>query len=177
MKYSKIEEPKKEFYCYLGLLSTKFALMEANIMKILGLLVVDDYILTSLLFEKNTLHQNIEFLKKVAKHRGHEKKVIDELICLIGNVKAKRNLFVHGVWSTPYELDNEVFIECHEPRLHVETEVQNGFTTTWTNEFKTHKFRLSYIKKLVEDINDIILAEASLIKRLEMFLEENNDWD
>ncbi|MEL1243680.1 hypothetical protein AAEO56_05360 [Flavobacterium sp. DGU11] len=151
--------------------------MESNIMDILGLLIVDDYILTSLIFQGNTLQTNIELLKKVSKHRQFEKNIIDDLIGKIGNIKSKRNLFIHGVWGEPYEFENDILIKCYESRLHIETEVKNGFTTTWTSKQKEHEFRLTYIRKLVIDIDHIILAQDSLINRLDQYLIENNTWE
>lgn len=64
VNYSKTEEPKKEFYFFLGLLSTKFAIMESNLLTILGLLIIDNFVLTSTVLEKNSLAQNIDLLKK-----------------------------------------------------------------------------------------------------------------
>lgn len=169
MKYKDITEPKREFYCYLGLLSTKFAIMESHITTILGLLIIDDFVLTSTLFERNNLQQNIDFLKKISKHRDYEVEIINSIIRSIGNIKDKRNLFIHGIWEEPYEFENDIIIKCLEPRLDHRIETRNGSTFKTTTSHKTHEFRLTYIKKLVRDINDIIIAQEAAIKRLKNF--------
>jgi hypothetical protein len=64
VKYKNTPENKKEVYFYLGLLSTMFSKMEADLLKILGKLITSDFILASTLFERNTLAQNIEMIKK-----------------------------------------------------------------------------------------------------------------
>lgn len=116
-KYSNTDKPKKEFYFYLGLLSTLFARMESNLITILGQLIVDNFVLTSTILERNSLAQNIELLKKINKYRGYEEAAIKNLTDKISNVKSKRNLFIHGIWSDPFELDNDIIILCYEARL------------------------------------------------------------
>jgi hypothetical protein len=168
-RYSKTEESKKEFYFYLGLLSTKFAIMESNLLKMLGLLIVDNFVLTSTILERNSLAQNIELLKKVNNYRGYEENAIKSLTEKIAQIKSKRNLFIHGIWGEPFEYDNDVIISCYEPKLIYDEEINNNgekISKTWTSS-NQHEFRLTYIKKLVENIGDIITAQDYLISKLE----------
>lgn len=95
--YNRVEEYKKEFYFNLGLLSTKFSKMEYKLIQILGLLIVDNFVITNTIFEKNSLAQNLELLKKLNKYRSYEEKYIQNLIANIGRIKKDRNLFIHGM--------------------------------------------------------------------------------
>lgn len=166
-RYSNAEEPKKEFYFYLGLLSTKFAVMESNLLKILGLLIIDNFVLTATILERNSLAQNIELLKKVNKYRGYEENAIKNLIEKIGHIKGKRNLFIHGIWSEPFESNNDVVISCYEPKLLYEEEKEGDkISKLWTSSNK-HEFKLTYIKKLVENIGNIITEQDYLIRKLD----------
>jgi hypothetical protein len=49
LKFHDADESVKEFYFYLGLLSTKFAVLENNMLFLLGRLVADDLFLTNTL--------------------------------------------------------------------------------------------------------------------------------
>lgn len=64
-RYSMYRDFNKEFYFYLGLISTNFAIVEFNIIKFLGKLIIDDFVLTNTILERNSLAQNIELLKKL----------------------------------------------------------------------------------------------------------------
>nr|WP_320021605.1 hypothetical protein [uncultured Draconibacterium sp.] len=161
---------EKEFYSHLGLLSVKFAKMEYNLSLILGKLFGNnDDLITVTLIEKNTLSQNIELLKKINRIRSYEETALNNLIELIGRVKSNRNLFIHGIWGAPFESENDIKIVCDERKIrYVEEKDKNGRRTEqiWYHS-KNHIFRLSYLKKQITTINDIILAQESLIKKLE----------
>ncbi len=98
-KYLNSKDTEKEFYFYLGLLATLFSKMESNLLDILGKLIVDDFVLTNTILEKNSLAQNIELLKSINRYRGFQEKYFESLISKMGSVRKNRNLFIHGVWS------------------------------------------------------------------------------
>jgi hypothetical protein len=157
-----IKEAKKEFYYYLGLLSTKFAKLEFNLLSILSKLILDDFVLTFTILERNSLSQNIELLKKLNKYKGFEEKSINELIKSIGNLKTTRNLFIHGIWGEPYIAENDISINCKEARiLYQEDERKKSWASA-----RNHTFRLSYIKKQIQIIDDLILAQDYLINKI-----------
>ena len=167
-RYKKAGEEKKEFYFYLGLLSTLFAKMESNVLSVLGRLIVDDFVLAQTLIEKNTLTQNIELLKRVSTLRDYEVAEIKNLSDKISNLRRVRNLFVHGVWGEPFMMDGDVFIDCYETKLDYNEEFGEDvrINQIWSS-MKKNEFRLSYIKTLIENVNDVIKLQNHLIHKLE----------
>lgn len=166
-----MKEFEKEFYSHLGLLSVKFAKMEYNLSVILSKLFGnDDDTISITLIENNTLHQNIELLKKINRIRNYEETALNNIIELIGRVKNNRNLFIHGIWGSPFESENDIKIVCDERRIrYSEKKDKNGkrIEQLWRHN-ENHIFRLSYIKKQITTIGEIILAEESLIEKLEI---------
>jgi hypothetical protein len=167
-KYKNTPENKKEVYFFLGLLSTLFAKMEADLLKILGKLITSDFVLANTLFERNTLAQNIEMVKKISDLKQYEVKTIKGLTDKISNIKKTRNLFIHGVWSEPIEKDNDIIITCRESKLDYWEDFENGIRMgrTWCSNKRT-EIRLSYMRKLVDKVEEIILIEEHLLKKLE----------
>ena len=167
--YNRVEEYKKEFYFNLGLLSTKFSKMEYKLIQILGLLIVDNFVITNTIFEKNSLAQNLELLKKLNKYRSYEEKYIQNLIANIGRIKKDRNLFIHGIWGEPFEFENDILIQCHDPKIQYES-IQEGemiVSQEWSSS-KPQEFRLTYIKKLIKNLDDIICCQDYFIEKLKM---------
>ena len=169
-KYAEFDDVDKELYFYLGLLSTKFAVLEYNVLKLLGRHISEDFVLTNNLFERNSLAQNIEFLKKINIRKGFEVDAISNLIQKITNIKKKRNLFIHGLWGKPRSEENDWIITCQEPKMDYSEQHENGkrIRQTWKST-TDYEFRLSYLKKLTQDINDIIFAQNYLIEKIELY--------
>lgn len=165
-----MEEFEKEFYAHLGLLSVKFAKVEYNLSLIVGKLIGtnEDLIAVSLI-EKNTLSQNIELLKKINRVRSYQVPTVNNLIEQIGEIKNERNLFIHGIWGIPFESENDIKIICDERKIRY-SENKNKqskiIQKNWTYN-ENHTFRLSYIKKQIRKIEDILLSQDSLIHTLE----------
>ena len=167
-KYKNTHENKKEVYFYLGLLSTLFAKMESKLLDILGKHITSDFVLANTLFERNTLYQNIEILKSVNDLKGFEEVTVKKLIQKISSIRKTRNLFIHGVWDEPIEFENDILIVCRESKLDYSEERQNGerVSRLWGSK-KSTEFRLSYIRKLVDNVEEILLIEDYLIKKIE----------
>lgn len=161
-KFTNVSEEVKEFYYYLGLLSTKFAILEYNMLQLLGLMVADDFVLINTLLERNTLYQNVELLKKLNKYRGFQEELVDILIKKIFNIRINRNIFIHGIWKSPRPEKNDLVVICTEPKMLYE---ENESERKWTHQ-RHHSFRLSFIKEQVEEIDDIILRQNYLIGEL-----------
>lgn len=163
-----------EFYSQLGLLSTKFAVMEYYLFCILGELIAkDEIIITGTILENNSLAKNLELLAQINKIRNYENTAIKNLITKINGVKGIRNSFIHGLWEEPYEFENDLMITCVEPKIQYIESKEKGkvISRGWSN-MKTREFRLTYIKKQIEIINDIITAQEFFIRKL-----ENHDFD
>lgn len=167
-KYKNTDELTKEVYFYLGLLSTLFAKMESKLLDILGKHITSDFVLANTLFERNTLYQNIEMLKSVNDLKAFEEETTKKLIQKISSIRKTRNLFIHGVWNEPIEFENDILIVCRESKLDYSEERQNGVRVSrlWGSK-KSTEFRLSYIRKLVDNVEEILLIEDYLIKKFE----------
>lgn len=162
-----MEDYKKDFYANLGLLSTKFAKLEYRLMEILGLLIMNNFVITNTIFEKNTLAQNLELLKRISKYRQYEEKYIQDLISKIGSVRKVRNLFIHGIWGEPFEFENDILIQCQEPKIQYDDIKVNEviIQQEWASS-KPHEFRLTYIKNVIQSLDDIIKSQDSFIIKL-----------
>lgn len=168
IKFDNAEESTKEFYFYLGLLSTKFAVIESNLLSLLGSLITNDFVLTNTILERNSLSQNIDLLKKINKYRRFEEHKIQIVIQKISAIRIQRNLFIHGLWGVPTDKDKDVVISCSEPKIVYEENVRHR---QWSS-IKNHVFHLSYIKKLIEE-TDIIICELEFLAKT---LEEDDDF-
>lgn len=165
-----MDDYKKEIYANLGLLSVKFAIMEYNLIQILiNLVNNDEDIVTLHLIEKNNITRNIEFIEKLNKIRGFYPEHIKNLLSEIKHIKSDRNMLIHGLWKEPVQFQNDVEVLCEERRIiYSEQKTKTGLTKTGSqNTFK--KYRLSFIKKLIVKINDIIVAQEYILK-----LQEKN---
>jgi len=167
-KFKNTNDHDKEVYFYLGLLSTLFAKMESKLLDILGKHITSDFVLANTLFERNTLYQNIELLKSINNLKSFEEETVKKLIQKISNIRKTRNLFIHGVWDDPIEFENDILITCRESKLDYSEEIQNGkrISQQWRSK-KSTEFRLSYIRKLVDNVEEILLIEDYLIKKIE----------
>lgn len=173
--FENIEDHKKEVYFYLGLLSTLFAKMESKLLELLGLHITSDFVLANTLFERNSLAQNIEFLKKINALKDFEVKTVTELIQKISSVRKTRNLFIHGVWDEPIKFENEILVICRESKLDYKEEKENGkiITRQWASKTNS-EFKLSFIKKLVENVQEILQLEDYLIEKIEDHNHQNH---
>jgi hypothetical protein len=165
-----LSDTEKDFYAYLGLLSVKFSEMENNLAKIVATLINnDDKVITALLTEDNTLHKNLELLKRLIKVRDFQTPYIIQMIDLIGKVKAMRNLFIHGVWTKPHESQNDIVSSCNDIRIkYSEEKDTNGKITSQKWQMNEHKeFRLSYVIQEIHRLNDIIFIQKTMLKALE----------
>lgn len=168
MEYERLSDELKGFYSRLGWLSTRFAIMEAGIMQILSRYILDDFVLTQTLFEKNSLHVNLEILTKIIKIRSYDSEISNQLIQLIQKVhtvKTKRNLFVHSIWNNPINKDGELYVTCIQSRLSSIHDVVNDIKghSSITKEV----FSLSQIIEASNKIEEIIDIEEILLKKLE----------
>jgi hypothetical protein len=160
---------EKEFYAHLGMLSTKYAKMEYYLSNILGKLIgVDEESINVTLVENNTLHQNITMLKKINKIRKFESFDIDKVIELIGQVKNGRNRFIHGIWGNPFKEKDEINVVCDERKIrYTEQKDENGKLVSQNWQYnENYIYSLTYIKKQINVIENIIVLQDSLIDKL-----------
>ncbi|MCA6364812.1 MAG: hypothetical protein IM638_17395 [Bacteroidetes bacterium] len=163
IEYKTCNDDEKLFYFHLGLLSTMFAEMEANVVSLLGGHITDDLFLINPIIEKNSLSFNIDLLKKVNLYKDFEKTEVERLIEKISCIRKNRNLFIHGIWGKPYKKDNDVIIDCYEFKI-TEVKVQYGKVL---RSAKQHSFKLSEITSQIDQIDEIIKRQKSLLEKLE----------
>ncbi len=164
-RYKEYDEAEKEFYFYIGLLSAKYARMELLVRRMLGAFISDDDVLNAYLFEKNGISANIELIKTINIRHNYEPEILKGILSEINNIKAERNSFIHGIWNAPHKKDNDVFINCINPKMKF---VQEPDGRRWSfGDPKT--VRLTFIKKLVSRVDDIILSQEAFVERLKNF--------
>lgn len=100
---------------------------------------------------------------------------VTELIQKISSVRKTRNLFIHGVWDEPIKFENEILVICRESKLDYKEEKENGkvITIQWAS-MKNNEFKLSFIKKLVENVQEILQLEDDLLEKIENHNYDNN---
>lgn len=162
ISYTGYDDIEKEFYFHLGLLSTRFAEMETNVMSLLGSIITDEIFLINPVIEKNSLSQNLDLLKKVNLYKEFEQEAVQDLINRISNVRKNRNLFIHGLWGKPYQKDGEVLIDCLEQKI---TPKMVTLGRMWASA-KEHYFKLSDIISQIDELNDIIDLQNTLLKKI-----------
>ena len=162
INYSDYNDIEKEFYFHLGLLSTKFAEMETNVISILGGIITEEIFLINPIIEKNSLSQNIELLKKVNLYKEFEKEAVQNLIDRISDIRKDRNLFIHGLWGNPYQEKGEILIDCLEQKVTPKM-VTHG--RMWASA-KEHSFKLSEIISKIDELDFIIDSQNNLLKKI-----------
>jgi len=159
---SEIEFSEKQLYYYLGLISTKFASLEYNVLNLLSRLVVDNFVLATTILDKNTLYQNVELIKKINKYQKFEEATVSKLISNISKVRKTRNLFIHGIWSNPEKEGEQVVIQCAEPKILYE---EGSYGASWSPK-KYYEFRLSDLEKECTTIDTLNKILADLLNKI-----------
>jgi len=154
---------QKEFNYYLGLLSTRFAIVENNVMTLLGKLIIDEVFLINTIIEKNTLSQNLVLLRKLNLYKQFEVESMSDLITKIDHIRTERNLFIHGIWADPTEKEGEVKIHCLETKIVSKV---GKYGRSWLSG-REHEFKLSQLMNRVEELDQIILHQEELLNKVE----------
>jgi len=164
-RYKQYTDTEKEFYFYIGLLSARFAKMEVLVRKMLGAFISEDDVLNAYLFEKNSIDANIKLIKTINIRHNYEPEILEGILDEVSYIKNERNTFIHGIWSEPSKKDNDVIIHCSNPKMKF---VKEPDGKRWT--FGSGKtVRLTFIKKLVSRIDDIIISQEAFVERLKNF--------
>lgn len=159
-QYSEVE---RTFYFHLGLLSTKFAEVEANVISLLGGLITDDLFLINPIIERNSLSQNIDLLRKINLYKEFEASNMKLLISKITKIRQLRNLFIHGLWAKPSKEGDEIAIDCLEKRV---TPKMITYGRMWLSA-KEHSFQLSDISSHIEELDSILELQKSLLEKID----------
>lgn len=170
--YSKeITNKTQEFYASLGILSTKYAQMERNIMRMLQKLIGPSHLSGMILIENNSLSKNLDLIKQLNRIHGFEEEYMKRLLSKINGVKGYRNLFIHGIWREPCVVDNDIEIICVDFRIkYLEEKVGNSKRKTWSHGSLT-PIRLTMIKKQLQVIDEILISQEALLGKLDAAIE------
>lgn len=164
-RHNQYTDTEKEFYFYIGLLSDRFAKMEVLVRDMLGAFISDDDVLNAYLFEKNSLDANIKLIKTINIRHNYEPEILKGILEEVSYIKSERNSFIHGIWSEPSAKDNDIVIFCSSPKMKFEKE-PNGKKWSFGHG---KSVRLSFIKKLVSRIDDIMVSQEAFVERLKKF--------
>ena len=164
-RYKEYTDTEKEFYFYIGLLSAKYAKMEVLVRDMLGAFISDDNVLNGYIFQKNSIGGNIDLIETLNIKYDYETEIVNGILNEIKNIKNERNSFIHGIWSEPSKKDNDIHINCSNPKMKFKKEVDGK---SWT--FGTPKtVQLTFIKKLVSRIDDVMISQKAFVDRLNNF--------
>lgn len=168
---------EQEFYATLGVLSVSFASMESKVKQLLALLINPDEELVSMMMIQNlNLENTLSRLSDINNHREFYETELTEIIKRVRKIKKERNLFIHGVWYTPYLNEGSIKVHCDERKVVFQKESYriNSDTKHWSmNNVK--EYDLTFLKDIVievdsiihviEDIISIIIEDTSCIGR------------
>jgi hypothetical protein len=164
-----LEDHARDFYCYLGLLSVRFATMENLLLHMVSKLSGNnDDIAAFTLLENNNLHQNLELAKKLNRLRNFHADYITRLLEKIASVKKIRNSFIHGVWSSPVEKDNDIVALCIVDRVQFSEEVHQSGKPIRTWQRGSYKeFGLDFITEQIKVLDDVIFTQHTLLEKMQ----------
>ncbi len=164
-RYKEYNDIEKEFYFYIGLLSDRFAKMEVLMRDMLGAFISDDNVLNAYLFEKNSLDANVKLIKTINIKYDYENEILKGILEEVSYIKSERNSFIHGIWSEPISKGNDITIHCSNPKMKFEKQ-SNGKQWSFGHG---KSIQLTFIKKLVARIDDIMISQKAFIERLQNF--------
>lgn len=163
IRYEFASDEEKEVYYYLGTLATRFAVMEATTQEITYRLITPSFVIGMMISEKNSFDINIQTLKKLSGHIDFEKAVIGKLCEKLYKVKEQRNLFIHGLWLTPFKLDGEIWVRVLRNKLKIE-ELEDRVQSS---SVIPHDISLNDMLLLSEQVEEIVSIQEALLKKIE----------
>lgn len=162
--------PENQFYSYLGLLSVKFAQIDSLLSEILVKLTgVDNELISETLTEDNSISKNIDLIRKINKIKCYNEPIMSDLIASIDKIRKVRNMFIHGIWGTPFESDGELKIVCSVRKIKFNEEKDStGAVIEKTWRHTDHQmFNLQDIKNITQSIEEIQELENIIIESLD----------
>lgn len=161
---------ENQFYSYLGLLSVKFAQIDTLLSEILVKLIgIDDELISETLTEDNSISKNIDLIRKINKIKCYNEPIMNDLIASIDKIRKVRNMFIHGIWGTPFESDGELKIVCSVRKIKFNEEKDSTGTViekTWRHTGH-QMFNLQDIKNIIQSIEEIQELENIIIESLD----------
>jgi hypothetical protein len=161
---------EEKFYAHLGQISVKFAQIDALLAEILAKLIgSDEDLISETLIEDNSISKNIEIIKKINRIRSFNEPLINDLIKKIGTIRKVRNLFIHGIWTIPFESEGELKIVCSTRKITYKEEKDTKgvlIEKTWRHSVK-QVFKLQDLTNYIRIIDEIQEIENIIIENLD----------
>lgn len=161
---------EEKFYSNLGLLSVKFAQVDSLLAEILGKLIgSEDDLISETLTEDNTISKNIYLIKKINRIHSFNEPLINDLLAEVDKIRKVRNLFIHGIWGSPFETDGELRIVCSARKIKYEEKINSKgvlIEQTWRHTEK-QIFSLQDLIMYAKTIDEILEIENIIIESLD----------
>lgn len=165
----KIQESEREFYGLLGLVSIRFARLEAQYSELLRLLIhPEDHLMTETLTKDYNLYKTIEMVKKLGRMSNFSFDDINELEKIVSetkSIKNVRNIFVHGIWKIKQDEDGEVRATCKQWKI---TYSKVSTRQEWSRGYKTKSVNNEFLRKIALGLED-------LSERIQKFIDKINN--
>lgn len=163
-----LSEINTPFYTRIGLLSIRFSEIESLITHIIEKLInSDDELINHFLIKENSLHVNVELIKKLSSFRHYEEERILQIVSKLKPLQRLRNSFIHGVWHDVKIENNETFIYCSDHRWQL---IERSSDRTQYSRYDSKRYTIQDLDKEIITANEILLE----LKRLWEDIDEVN---
>ena len=162
----KTQESEREFYGLIGIVTVRFARLEAQLTELLSKLInPNNDLLTVTLTEDIFFAKTIEMIKKIGRMRTIDDKIIHEIISGASSLRKERNNYMHGIWDIKLKDNGYVAATCSRIKISFE---QTGSRKLWSygdvpitvtlNGLKGTAMKLESlsmkVQRLIDDINE-----------------------
>ncbi|SUX45925.1 Uncharacterised protein [Chryseobacterium indoltheticum] len=159
-----LNELNLPFYTRIGLLSVRFAEIESLITHINEKLInPGEELISHILIKDNSLHTNLELIKKLSSMRSYEEENILKIVSKLKPLQRLRNSFIHGVWLDVMVEKSETFIYCTDHRWVVKE--KNSQQTTRTR-YSKERYTIQDLEKQIKIADEILLDLKKLWENL-----------
>ena len=165
-----MEDNLVDFYSRIGELATKFAILEYQTGELLSVLInKEEYLLTSYLIQDMNFFRKIETAKELADFRinnlSYREKVL-KITSALSGIRKKRNLFIHGLWSTPEKGNTGYSISVREHKIKkTKSKAHEPETITWIHK-PSEQLTKNSLEQLVTEVNLLTKSIDDLIPEL-----------
>ncbi|WP_286882633.1 hypothetical protein [Sphingobacterium sp. UBA5980] len=163
-----LSEINTPFYTRIGLLSVRFSEIESLITHIIEKLInSDDELINHFLIKENSLHVNLELIKKLSSFRHYEEERISEIVSKLKPLQRLRNSFIHGVWLDVTIENNETCIYCSD---HIWQLTKSSSNRIQYSRYDSKRYTTRDLDKELITASEILLE----LKRLWQDIDEVN---
>ena len=158
----------EKFYTAFGYLTSAFAHLEADIrFLIAGVAFKDDSVTASAFLDRSQLGENLTLLKKIGRQYWDAEERLSEILSRIENIRQKRNLFIHGLWSSKEFGEKDGYAVVRDLRTTYEKKERSR---EWRHGV-SHHFTISDFQEILNEVNQI----SKKIEELCEWFEKNEE--